>query len=144
MKKIKSGFFLIFLSVLFLSFTNITIAAVHPVPLYTNSPDKNGVDSCGGCSGDTTCDGAGTCSCPAGQSRCSNSCVNEQTDSSNCGSCGNTCTGGKVCSSGTCQCPGGQTSCSGSCVDITSSSANCGSCGNTCVWGTTCSSGTCM
>jgi hypothetical protein len=39
--------------------------------------------------------------CSSGQSICG-SCVDEQTDTSNCGACGNTCPGGYTCSSGTC------------------------------------------
>ncbi|HLD80779.1 MAG TPA: NosD domain-containing protein, partial [archaeon] len=39
---------------------------------------------------------------PSGQTDCSGTCRNLQTDNSNCGSCGNACTGGTVCHQGQC------------------------------------------
>ena len=47
----------------------------------------------------------GICSCPTGQSVCSNACVNEQSDPNNCGQCGHVCANGQVCSNGACTVP---------------------------------------
>jgi hypothetical protein len=82
-------------------------------------------------------------SCPTGQTRCANGCVDLQTASNNCGACGNTCSNGTVCSAGSCVCQGATTLCSGSCVDLTSDTNNCGACGTVCGAGTTCVGGTC-
>jgi hypothetical protein len=76
--------------------------------------------------GSATCDGA-KCgsSCGAGLTNCSGACVNEQTDSSNCGACAKACTNGKVCSAGGCVCPAGKHDCNGTCADNTAV-ATCG------------------
>jgi len=61
-------------------------------------------DNCGGCGsscGFWQCQG-GACVCPAGDTFCNGSCVDEQKDATNCGACGNTCAAGKVCAFGTC------------------------------------------
>jgi hypothetical protein len=83
-----------------------------------------------------------TC-CAAGQTACSGACVDEQTDSANCGACAHACTGGQACQAGTCTCPTGTTLCSGTCVDEQTENANCGACGNACATGQTCVSGKC-
>lgn len=65
-------------------------AALKPVPLATNSPlGKYGFtdNRCGGCTGSLTC--------------CTTTCVDLQTDDSNCGSCGNSCSGAG-CAGGIC------------------------------------------
>lgn len=49
------------------------------------------------------CD-AGTCSCPAGQTRCGAGCVDTRNDNQNCGACGKQCPNGKPCSGGLCLC----------------------------------------
>ncbi|MCP3166344.1 EGF domain-containing protein [Myxococcus qinghaiensis] len=41
-------------------------------------------------------------SCPPPQVKCAGSCVDANTDESNCGCCGNTCASGKTCTSGVC------------------------------------------
>jgi hypothetical protein len=46
-------------------------------------------------------------------------CVNESTDSNNCGACGHVCATGDTC-------------CSGGCVDTSSDDNNCGACGIVC------------
>ncbi|MFN8665201.1 MAG: hypothetical protein U0075_25190 [Thermomicrobiales bacterium] len=59
--------------------------------------------------------------CPAGQTRCSATCTDLQTDESNCGTCGATCASGEECVSGVCTppapvlCPEGQVRCDGIC-----------------------------
>lgn len=72
--------------------------------------------------------------CSSGQSCCSGTCTNTQTDVNNCGSCGNACASGESCCSGTC-----------TTLDTTS---NCGSCGNACTapanGSATCSGGSCV
>jgi hypothetical protein len=51
------------------------------------------------------------CEC-SGKKVCSGSCVNEQTDTHNCGSCGNVCASGQVCNYGSCfSCSSGQKLC---------------------------------
>jgi hypothetical protein len=44
-------------------------------------------------------------SCPAGQVKCGNTCVNLLTDSHNCSACGAVCAKGKICSGGICRDP---------------------------------------
>lgn len=87
MKTIKLLFLVLVGSFLALPLT-IVWAAVHPVPLATNSPNPNGIDACGGCTGGTRC--------------CNTTCTNLSTDTSNCGSCGNVCSGGQTCTNGSC------------------------------------------
>lgn len=77
--------------------------------------------------------------CPAGETDCSNTCVNESTDVNNCGSCGHHCPaapagGTETCSSGVCngQCSSGLTLCGNTCVNLHSDPNNCGSCGHSC------------
>ncbi len=122
------------------------------------------VGFCGvACTGGKTCQ-SGSCACPAGQSDCSGTCVNEQTDEGNCSACGVICRGltpychagtcsqcdvdancpvGKVCLSGTCGCAAGKSDCSGTCVNTQSDESNCGGCGTTCTAGQACGGGVC-
>jgi hypothetical protein len=44
----------------------------------------------------------GTCTCPAGTSNCSGTCVNLSTTSLDCGACGTACAANQVCSGGAC------------------------------------------
>ncbi len=75
----------------------------------------------------------GACApCPAGETACGVACVNEQTDSNNCGSCGTQCLVGSSCQSGSCSCPGGQTKCNGICVSEPTDPGNCGACATRC------------
>ena len=86
---------------------------------------------------------SGTCACQiVGNTRCSGTCVDTQTNTSNCGACGNACSSSFTCVAGACVCPSGQTLCSGVCVDTQTSWNNCGTCGNTCTGGG-CYSGGC-
>jgi len=56
------------------------------------------------CTGGKTCQN-GQCTCPSGQTDCSGTCKNLDTDPLNCGHCGTVCTGGKTCQNGQCTCP---------------------------------------
>jgi endo-1,4-beta-D-glucanase Y len=98
-----------------------------------------------------------TTTCNSGQTECSGSCINVQTDNQNCGSCGTTCASGSSCQAGKCACTGGFVSCGGTCVQ--SNPQHCGNsctacsngdvcdstgtCSSTCSSGTKCSDGTC-
>ncbi len=77
---------------------------------------------------------------------CSNSCINPQTDSNNCGACGNVCTGSSICSSGMCRpsCQVSETLCSDTCVDIQTDPNNCGACGQVCLANQSCTAGSCV
>jgi endo-1,4-beta-D-glucanase Y len=81
--------------------------------------------------------------CAVGELKCGQSCVNAQTDGTNCGFCGNVCGGGQSCVNAACACPSGQTTCSGVCVDTSSSTTHCGACGVMCPTGQSCSAGVC-
>jgi hypothetical protein len=137
-----------------------------------NRHDDSNCGSCGNACGSgkqcfwsTAGDGTLTdihCDCIAGSGRtlCSASCLNLQSDDSNCGSCGNVCTAGQYCNSGRCvglpvvvtttaspSCAKGLTSCSGGksgsvCTDLNTDNYNCGYCGHVCTTGS-CSGGTC-
>jgi hypothetical protein len=88
---------------------------------------------------------------------CGTSCVNEQTDSNNCGACANVC---PVPSNSTAACTAGACgfTCNGvvgssnwvknaagtACVDLNNDNNNCGTVGNVCVSPKTCSAGTCV
>lgn len=83
--------------------------------------------------------------CYAGEICCAGTCV-RNTSPDHCGSCTNVCTGGAACQAGRCDpwgCYYGTTNCNGSCVDLASDALNCGSCGNACPDGQHCSRGTC-
>lgn len=73
------------------------------------------------------------CGCAGGTARCGASCVDLQTDSTNCGTCGNTCAPVASCVSGACQCT--PVTCTaagaecGSIPDGCGSNLDCGSCG---------------
>ena len=81
--------------------------------------------------------------CPAGQSVCGTSCVDTQSDDTNCGACGATCPMGQRCAMGVCGCSMGQTACGGSCVDTQSDERNCGACGTVCPAAQSCEMGLC-
>ena len=90
---------------------------------------------------DVTTDGG----CPAAQSACGASCVDEQSDPNNCGGCGVVCGTGTDCEQGACLAPclAGQTRCSGRCLALETDNVNCGACGHTCSTGLVCSNGAC-
>jgi hypothetical protein len=95
--------------------------------------------------------GNGTC--------CSSSCVDRETDATNCGSCGHVCSATMTCKGGGCgldacdashvgsKCHFTDTQlglcCPAGCVDTTSDSQNCGGCGAPCPGSTTCQNGAC-
>lgn len=68
---------------------------------------------------------------PAGSTTCcGRSCINLETNPSNCGSCGHLCPTGNGC-------------CGGVCTDFKTDAKHCGSCTNVCAPGVTCSFGMC-
>jgi hypothetical protein len=87
--------------------------------------------------------------CQAGFDACSDSCVDTESDPTNCGGCGTVCPAGDgspVCESGECSvlCGAGLSPCGSSCVDLTTDPNNCGSCGNGCLAGLLCLGGSCL
>ena len=86
--------------------------------------------------------------CPEGETRCSNVCVNPQTDATNCGRCGTTCTATQACVDGSCTaagtaCPDGQSRCGATCVNTATDVFNCGTCGQLCTLVEDCVNGQC-
>jgi hypothetical protein len=86
---------------------------------------------------------AGVCTCPTGQTNCSGTCVDEQTNAGHCGGCTTACLAGESCTGGKCSCPTGQTLCTTDCTNTSEDPANCGGCGVACAPGQSCVSGTC-
>lgn len=98
-----------------------------------------------------------TCTCPSGQTDCSGTCVDLQTDAQHCGSCSTDCTAlphatHSTCSAGACAvvCDSGYATCNSNPNDgcethTATDQTNCGACGTTCS-GTTpvCTNGTCV
>ena len=84
-----------------------------------NSGGSGGAANGGGAGGAANCDGTvgGGC-CSSGQTSCSGTCYNLQSDAQNCGACGKACTQGQTCSAGICQCALGASVCS-SCLGWT-------------------------
>jgi poly(3-hydroxybutyrate) depolymerase len=82
--------------------------------------------------------------CPAGDTVCNESCVNEQTDPSHCGSCGTFCPTNGACAAGTCVCPIGEVVCNGACVDEQTDDNHCGGCAAACPTNGACAAGTCV
>lgn len=107
------------------------------------------------CSSGTCTSGVCAASCPAGQVLCSNNtCVNEATDTNNCGACGHVCTTSNdtaACLSGACaiqSCNSGFKDCNnnpadGCEVNSNSDVNNCGGCSIKCTTGQMCTAGTC-
>lgn len=91
------------------------------------------------------CSGQKNDSCPTGQQKCGDVCVNVNSDRAHCGACDNACAKGQVCNTGTCQanCQNGLEECNGSCADILTNTAHCGACGKVCQSGEYCDNGTC-
>ena len=95
------------------------------------SPGSGGVTGTGGTSSG---------GCATGQTLCGTTCIDELTDSSNCGGCGIPCSTGQSCQNATCVCQSGMF-CNGACV---SSDANhCGNCTTTCSANQVCSNNSC-
>jgi hypothetical protein len=106
---------------------------------------------------DDDCDGVvdnGCVTCPAGQVACSGTCVDTQSDPSNCGGCGLRCNFPNAigaCASGACHlagCNPGFADCNGNPADgcetnIRTDNNNCGACGHVCAAGTVCTNGVC-
>ena len=88
---------------------------------------------------------SGVCACAAGQTDCGDviGCVDEQTDTDNCGACGNHCATGAVCNAGVCACLAGNVNCGAVCVDLSTDPNHCGTCDTACPSGHSCVSGQC-
>jgi hypothetical protein len=88
--------------------------------------------------------------CPAGQLRCGELCVDPLTNPMNCGACERACAGAVngmgACIAGGCVvvCNTGFLACGAACVDAQSDALNCGRCGNACPAGRACMAGVCM
>jgi len=82
--------------------------------------------------------------CGEGRGCCNGTCVDLQTDETNCGQCGKAC-GGSPCLEGRCvgPCVDGLTACDGTCVDLLRDPEHCGSCHTVCQHQTTCQAGEC-
>ena len=79
--------------------------------------------------------------CTGTQSLCGTTCVDLNTNTSNCGSCGVATPVGGVCTAGVAGCAAGQTNCSGTCRNLQTDTANCGGCGVTVPVGGVCTAG---
>ncbi len=84
------------------------------------------------------------CACSSGETSCSGTCTNPQSDNANCGVCGNVCPEGTTCLNGSCEaCPAGTMLCGGACIDVMRDAFNCGSCGYQCNQDQYCAAGQC-
>jgi hypothetical protein len=120
----------------------------------------------GGCIDPSTCTGGRLadysqceCVCDQGQAFCNGTCIDVQSNATNCGTCGHSCDEGKLCVEGVCtcapiscavsgqtqnprtclcECPSGTTACTNGCVNLQNNNSNCGSCGYPCQPGEQC------
>jgi hypothetical protein len=90
--------------------------------------------------------GPGPESCPTGQIRCGDLCVDPTSNESHCGGCGLTCQGELTCVNGTCGCAdAADTKCGTSCVEtFLDDDEHCGGCGQACPGGQNCVAGQCQ
>jgi hypothetical protein len=91
-----------------------------------------------------------TLECTNGKSACTDSCVDLQSDTLNCGKCGTACPAGQACVAGACgaTCPNGNLKCdkdggAAYCINPRTDNSNCGKCGTTCGAGQVCYGGQC-
>jgi hypothetical protein len=104
--------------------------------------------ACRSCNGNTSrlCGSCGRYACcPTSTACCNGTCINVNSDPSNCGTCGNVCPQSTPnCNQGTCSgCAVGTAFCGGSCIDTNWDSTNCGGCGIVCPEQTACAWGVC-
>jgi hypothetical protein len=85
----------------------------------------------------------GSCRCPTGETECSGSCVNLDTDENNCRTCGNACPEGATCVDGSCVCPEGTFECDVVPGELPPRCVECGCGGVECPAGQVCCGGTC-
>jgi hypothetical protein len=90
--------------------------------------------------------GCGSIECGPGTMPCDGTCIDVQSDRSNCGFCGFACDSGKVCSNGSCvfTCQLGLLYCPNGCRNVATDTYNCGACENVCPAGRICSAGSCV
>ncbi len=82
--------------------------------------------------------------CAVGQSNCSGSCVNIQSDNRHCGGCGRLCSGGTSCVDGKCICSGASQLCGATCADTQTNNTHCGMCNKACGVNQLCTAGKCI
>jgi hypothetical protein len=120
---------------------------------FSSSLPRSTATTAPGSAGTNAATAGSSAACPSGQTSCTGTCRNLQTDTAHCGACGNSCTSGQSCQNGRCSsgtavptasakipatlvvdlgCSGRETACGNSCVDLLSDKKNCGVCGRTC------------
>jgi hypothetical protein len=102
----------------------------------TSTVGQGGLSATGGATGGSNASGTGGATiCPNGQALCGSSCVELQTDPTNCGACGTACSPDRTCTLGRCTlvCAPGTADCGGTtCVNLKDDVNNCGRCGIAC------------
>jgi hypothetical protein len=84
-----------------------------------------------------------------GKTDCDGTCVDTDTDNSNCGGCDIQCQQDEHCENGACMCGedscmSGESCCGGTCINTENDHYNCGGCGNACPSGKICENSTCI
>lgn len=86
----------------------------------------------------------GACACPSGLTDCAGTCVDLNSDPSNCGRCGVRCSSG-ACQNSQCVCSlPTPTNCNGTCTSLFNDPSNCGACGRVCPPWNFCDGGQCF
>jgi hypothetical protein len=107
---------------------------------------SGGSSSGSGASGGSSSSAQTAQTCPQGQTRCGETCVDIQTDTAHCGQCDHPCAselGAGTCIDGVCACASGTTRCDDVCVNTDRDPLNCGTCGTECADSEECVGGAC-